>query len=133
MANCSDKKGRDTKILISDGLLIKKEVKDVKHILKKGCLIEEVQSLVRAENPGKNTIFFISVGSLNVTAKGCGWDYSIIKNKSNLLEDAFAAFKQCLMDLHSLRMKKRCVMRVCGLLPIPADQELIMLRRNRKN
>ena len=86
MANSSD---NITKILISDGLLIKKDVPYVKHVLKPGCLIEEVHNLVLAENPGRNTIFLISVGSLNVTAKECGWDYSIIKNKSNLLEDAF--------------------------------------------
>lgn len=126
-------KSKATYILISDGLLIKKDIdgllkkkvaEEVKHVIKRECLIEDVPYLVNEEKPSKQKVFLISAGSLNATAKGCGWDHSIIKNKSNLVEDAFMEFKKCLLELDNIRRKKRCIIRMVGLLPLPKEQDI---------
>ena len=112
------------KTLITDGLLVAEDVQNLKHICKPNCMIEDVKDIVNCESPNSRDVFFVSVGSLNVTAKGCGWDHVITRGTDDLLEDACSAFRKCLNDLNSIRKKKRCVIRLVGLLPFPDEQNL---------
>lgn len=111
-----------TKTLISDGLLVEEDVPNVKHICKPNCMIEDVKDIINSKSPNNRDVFLVSVGSLNVTAKGCGWDHVIIKGKDDLLGDACRAFRKCLNELNHMRKKKRCVIRIVGLLPLPYEQ-----------
>ena len=114
------------KILITDTLLFTENMTNLnfKHVSKENLTIQDVKSLILSENPDQDKIFLVSAGSFNITAEGCGWDHSLIQGKNKLLNDAHTMFKSSLYDLNQLRVRKGCIIKLCGLLPLPNHHDL---------
>lgn len=109
-------------VLITDGLIGVKDDPLVQITLAKRALIKDVVDIIKSEVKNKvseNFTFFVSVGSYNVTAKGCGWHLNY-KNKESRMVTAMATrFQRELDSLKALSNELKCKIILFDLIPLP--------------
>ena len=121
------------RILITDGLIIPKKGDYLfSIILKKECILEDVVPLLKKEKLKANDKVLVSVGSYDITAKQCGWDYNLIKTKEGLVEDAVGEFNQNLKCIKEYAIEHGLNVAICGLIPLPNEQCYDLASDNKK-